>query len=91
MISVSQRSREERPGVIICQDSMLKQRTEVKPKDTTLAGAAPMAQWISAASVLGVILETQDGVPRRAPCMGPASPSAYVSASLSLCLSLCVS
>ena len=33
-----------------------------------------------------VILETQDRVPRRAPCMEPASPSACVSASLSLCL-----
>ena len=32
----------------------------------------------------GVILETRDRVPHRAPCMEPASPSAYVSASLSL-------
>ena len=36
-----------------------------------------------------VILESWDRVPHRAPCMGPASPSACVSASLSL--SLCVS
>ena len=35
----------------------------------------------------GVILETLDRVPRQAPCMEPASPSACVSASLSLCVS----
>ena len=35
----------------------------------------------------GVILETWDRVPRRAPCMEPASPSACVSASLPLCVS----
>ena len=34
----------------------------------------------------GVILESQDQVPHRAPYMEPASPSAYVSASF-LCLS----
>ena len=38
-------------------------------------------------SAQGVILETQDRVPHRAPCMGPASPSASVSASLSLYVS----
>ena len=32
----------------------------------------------------GAILETRDRIPRRVPCMEPASPSAYVSASLSL-------
>ena len=37
----------------------------------------------------GLILETQDRVPRRAPCMEPASPLP-VSASLSLSLSVCV-
>ena len=46
-----------------------------------LSGLAPP-------SVQGVILETQDRVPRRAPCMEPASPSACVSASLSLSLSV---
>ena len=35
-------------------------------------------------SAQGVILETRDRVPRQAPCMEPASPSACVSASLSL-------
>ena len=50
-----------------------------------LSGLAPP-------SAQGVILETWDRVPRRAPCMEPASPSACVSAilSLSLSLSLCV-
>ena len=47
-----------------------------------LGGAAvehlPLAQ--------GVILESQDGVPHRAPCMEPASLSTYISASL--CVSL---
>ena len=55
-------------------------------REGSLGGAAiwrlPLAQ--------GVILETRDRVPRQAPCMEPASPSAYVSASLSLSLSLCV-
>ena len=37
-------------------------------------------------SAQGVILESWDQVPHRAPCMEPASPSAYVSASL--CVSL---
>ena len=44
----------------------------------SLGGAAvwrlPLAQ--------GAILETRDGIPHRAPCMEPASPSACVSASL---------
>ena len=40
-------------------------------------------------SAQGLILETRDRVPRRAPCMEPASSSACVSAPLSLCL--CVS
>ena len=35
-------------------------------------------------SAQGVILESQDRVPHRVPCMEPASPSAYVSASLSV-------
>ena len=45
------------------------------------SGLAKHAAW-------GVILETLDGVPRRALCMEPASPSACVSASLSLSLHL---
>ena len=46
--------------------------------------------WLSGLalpSAQGEILETRDRVPRRAPCMEPASPSACVSASLSVCLS----
>ena len=39
-------------------------------------------------SAQGVVLGSQDQVPRRAPCTEPASPSACVSASLSLSLSL---
>ena len=34
----------------------------------------------------GVVLESWDRVPRRAPCVEPVSPSVCVSASLSLCL-----
>ena len=42
--------------------------------------------WLSGLglpSAQGVILESRDRVPRRAPCMEPASPSACVCASLS--------
>ena len=39
-------------------------------------------------SAQGVILESQDGVPHRAPCMEPDSPSACVSASLCVCVCL---
>ena len=39
-------------------------------------------------SARGVTLGTWDRVPRRAPCVEPASPSARVSAFLSLCVSL---
>ena len=47
--------------------------------------------WLSGLvqpSAQGLILETQDQVPHRAPCMEPASPSACVSAPLSLSVSL---
>ena len=46
-------------------------------------------QWCSSLAppaAQGVILETLDGVPRQAPCMEPASPSACISASLSVSL-----
>ena len=46
--------------------------------------------WLSSLalpSAQGVTLETRGRVPRRAPCMEPASPSACVPASLSLSLS----
>ncbi|CAK7311989.1 hypothetical protein VULLAG_LOCUS16466 [Vulpes lagopus] len=51
-------------------------------------------RWLSglaSPSAQGMILKTWDGVPCRAPCMEPASPSACVSASLSLSLSLSLS
>ena len=38
-------------------------------------------------SAQGMILESRDQVPRQAPCMEPASPSACVSASVCVCLS----
>lgn len=47
-------------------------------------------QWLSGLvppTAQGVILETQDRVPHRAPFMEPASPSASVSG-LSLCMCL---
>ena len=46
--------------------------------------AAQVAQWLVPPLAQGLILETQDGVPYQAPCVEPASPSAYVSASLSV-------
>ena len=48
-----------------------------------------MPGWLSGLappSAQGVILETWDGVPRQAPCMEPASPSACVSASHCVCV-----
>ena len=50
--------------------------------------AARVAQWFSAPSAQGVILETRDRIPHQAPCMEPASPFACMSAFLSLCVSL---
>ena len=47
------------------------------------SGLAPPAAW-------GVILETRDPVPHRAPCMEPASPSVSLPLSLSLSLSLSI-
>ena len=52
-------------------------KTDSRGQPRWLSGLAPP-------SAQGVILETRDRVPRRAPCMEPASPSACVSASLSL-------
>ena len=54
-------------------------------------GEQGQSQWLrdlAPPSAQGLVLETWDRVPRRAPCMEPASPSACVSASLSVCLSL---
>ena len=55
--------------------------------NTSLKQKRGQPGWLSGLappSVQGVILETQDRVLHRAPCMEPASPSACVSASLSL-------
>ena len=46
--------------------------------------AAPVVHGLVLPAAQGVILETRDRVPRQAPHMEPASPSACVSASLSL-------
>ena len=53
-----------------------------------LIRAALVAQRFSTPAAQGVILETRDGVPCRAPCMELASPSANVSAILFLSLAL---
>ena len=61
-------------------------------------GAAQVAQQFKRLpSAQSVILETWDRVPRQAPCMEPASPSACVSVSVSLshlslylCVCVCV-
>ena len=53
-------------------------------KDTDLLREG-QPRWLSSlapTSAQGVILETWDRVPHRAPCVGPASPSACDSASL---------
>ena len=52
------------------------------------------SRWLSGLalpSAQGMILETQDQVPRWGPCMKPAFPSACVSASVPLYFSLSVS
>ena len=55
----------------------------------TLRGQPEWLSGLAPAFALGVILESWERGPHRAPCMEPASPSACVSASLSL--SVCVS
>ena len=54
----------------------------------TLGQAPRWFRGLAPPSAQGVILETWDRVPRQAPCMEPASPSACVSASLSLSVPL---
>ena len=53
---------------------------------TTLFGQPWCLSDLAPPSAQGVILETWDPVPRQAPCMEPASPSACVAPSL--CVSL---
>ena len=64
---------------------LLTHLAQVKTRDQKWNIGQPW--WLSSLappSGKGAILETQDRVPHRAPCMEPASPSACVSASLSL-------
>ena len=56
-------------------------------KKVSLGGSLVGSAFWRLSSAQGVILETQDRVPCRAPCMEPASPSACVSASPTLCVS----
>ncbi|XP_041597490.1 protein diaphanous homolog 2 isoform X6 [Vulpes lagopus] len=61
-----------------------------KGKKTALKSCLGQPGWLSGLalpSAKGLILKTPDGVPYRAFCMEPASPSACVSACLSLCVS----
>ena len=64
---------------------------KVKPQSSALRmqcrGQLLWRSGLAPPAAQGVILETLDRVPRPAPRVGPASPSACVSASLSLCLS----
>ena len=60
------------------EDFFFKKRSPGQPR--WLSGLVPP-------SAQGVILETQDRVPSRAPCMEPASLSDCVSASLCVCVS----
>ena len=74
----------ELPGWILMRDFIPKGIVGAFKKVTGhprwLSGLAPPSAW-------GEILETWDQVPYQAPCMEPASPSAYVSASFFLCVS----
>ena len=54
--------------------------------ETLLCGQPGLLSGLAPPLAGGVILETPDGVPHRAPCMGPASPSACVCLSISLFL-----
>ena len=53
-------------------------------KQKTKIGQPGWRSGLAPPAARGVILETRYRVPRQAPCMEPASPSACVSASLSL-------
>ena len=65
--------------------SCLDPATSFSDKDF-IVGQPGWLSGLAPPSAQGVILETQDLVPRWAPCMEPASPSACVPASLSLCV-----
>ena len=52
--------------------------------ENSIRGQLEWHSGLALPSAQGLILETWDRVPRRTPCMEPASPSAWVSASLSV-------
>ena len=60
--------------------------SKVHIKKINILGQPGGLSGLAPPSAQGLILKSQDRVPRRAPCMEPASPSACVSASL--CVSL---
>ena len=62
----------------------LKEPTELTVKYLAIPGQPGWLSGLALPSAQGVVLETQDQVPRRAPWLEPASPSAFVSASLSV-------
>ena len=62
-------------------------QTHVVQESTVLGSLGGAAVW-RLPLARGAILETQDRVPHRGPCMEPASPFFCVSAPLSLSLSL---
>ena len=64
------------------------ERNTMFPLKNSGAGQPGWLSGLAPPSAQGVILGTWDRVPHRAPCMGPASPSACVSASFSLSVSL---
>ena len=68
---------------ILRQLEKFEHRTLDKIKDLPL-GQPRWRSGLALPAAQGVILETRDRVPRQAPCMEPASPSACVSVSLSL-------
>ena len=73
----------ERRGSKLTSDYVMNCLSDLKNKAGQpgwLSGLAPPLAW-------GLILETQNRVPRRASCMESASPFACVSTSLSICVS----
>ena len=66
------------PFLIIKRKKKKKKETSTGHLGGSVIEHLPLAQV--------VIPGSWDQVPHRAPCMEPASPSAYVSASLSVCL-----
>ena len=73
----------DQPSLLTSIPFVVSKGDSLKHGEGSLGGSVvehlPLAQ--------GVIPGSRDQDPCRAPCMEPASPSAYVSAPLSLCLS----